>query len=203
MNEDKLNQILRSARVPERPDEYWGGFPGSVIKRLQVERKVPVRSGPWRLAAALVAAVACGLFLGFVLWHRFSPQEDRFVALRDGRVLREMQAEYPGRLQAIIQDGSGVHTQLSEAANISMSNPVLLEIRDGRDHRVIVTFSGQVVQCGGRSVMVLSDVGGEVMLVGEGFFWSREASTGLKETVHIQAEPFPNVRTHAGPPSPL
>jgi rRNA maturation protein Nop10 len=154
MNEDKLNQILRSARVPERPDEYWGGFPGSVIKRLQVERKVPVRSGPWRLAAALVAAVACGLFLGFVLWHRFSPQEDRFVALRDGRVLREMQAEYPGRLQAIIQDGSGVHTQLSEAANISMSNPVLLEIRDGRDHRVIVTFSGQVVQCGGRSVMV-------------------------------------------------
>jgi hypothetical protein len=182
MNQDELDQILRSSRLPERTETYWEGFPRRVTQRLEIELEVPIRSSPW---------------------HPFSPWDDRFVALYDGRVLRQMQAQYPGRLQAIIQDGSGVHPQLSAAANVSMSNPVLLEIRDGKDHRVIVTFSGQLVKCGGRDVMVLSDVGGQVMLVGDGFFWSRQASSGLSDTVHIQAEQIPNARTRVEPPTPL
>jgi hypothetical protein len=203
MNQDELDQILRSSRLPERTETYWEGFPRRVTQRLEIELEVPIRSSPWRLGGALIGAAACGLLIGFLLWHPFSPWDDRFVALYDGRVLRQMQAQYPGRLQAIIQDGSGVHPQLSAAANVSMSNPVLLEIRDGKDHRVIVTFSGQLVKCGGRDVMVLSDVGGQVMLVGDGFFWSRQASSGLSDTVHIQAEQIPNARTRVEPPTPL
>jgi hypothetical protein len=203
MNQDELDQILRSSRLPERPESYWDGFPERVSRRLEFGSQVPIRSRPWLLAAALACAVAFGIFLGLFVWHRISPPDDRLIALYDGRVLREMQAQYPGRLQAIIQDGSGVHTQLSQSADVSMSHPVLLEIRDGRDHRVIVTFSGQIVQCGGRNVMVLSDVGGQVMLVGEGLFWSRETSTGLSEAVQIQAEQIPNARARVEPPTPL
>jgi hypothetical protein len=203
MNPDELDKILKSSRLPERPEGYWERFPARVTQRIRFAREAPVPLRPWVIAAALFAAAAWGLFLGFVLWHRLVPGDDRFVALRDGRLLREMQAQYPGRLQAIIQDGGGVHAQLSDAANVSMSNPVLLEIRDGKDHRVIVTFSGQLIQCGGRKVMVLSDIGGQVMLVGEGLFWSREASTGLAETVRIQAEPLPSVRARSETPTPL
>jgi hypothetical protein len=205
MNKDELDRILREAREPGCPDEYWSGFPGRVVRSLKSGRQAPApaRRSPWRLVAAMATAAACGLVLGFALWHRHFPREDGYGALRDGSVLRDLQAQYPGRLQAIIQDGSGLHTQLSDVADVSMSNPVLLEIRDGTDHRVVVTFSGQLVRCGGKNVMVLSDAGGQVMLVGEGFFWSRQASTGLSGALRIQAERMPAERGHPRPSPPL
>jgi hypothetical protein len=193
MNKGSIDRIFRDAGVPDCPEDYWNRFPDRVINSLKATRQAPVRAGPlpWRLGGALIAAAACGLVLGFVFWHRHLPRDGNYGALRDGRVLRELQAQYPGRLQAIIQDGSGLHTQLSDAADVSMSDPILLEIRDGADHRVIVTFSGQLVRCGGRNVMVLSDAGDQVILVGEGFFWSRKASAGLSKALRIQAEPMP------------
>jgi len=199
MNPDDMDKVLREARVPERPEEYWREFPGRVIERARTERVAALRPAPWRLGAAAALAAAFGLVLGFALWHRHLPSGDAYGALRDGRVLRELQTRYPGRLQAIIQDGSGLHTQLSDSADVSASDPILLEIRDGKDQRVVVTFSGQLVRCGDRNVMVLSDLGGQVMLVGEGFFWSRQASSGLADIVHIRAERIPNAPGRSKP----
>jgi hypothetical protein len=201
MNDDKIDRMMRDSRVPDCPEIYWSRFSDRVIGSLKSKSQVPVRGRPlsWRLGGALMAAAACGLVLGFVLWHRHLPRDDNYGALRDGRVLRELQAQYPGRLQAIIQDGSGLHTQLSDAADVSMSDPILLEIRDGADHRVVVTFSGQLVRCGGRNVMVLSDAGDQVILVGEGFFWSRKASAGLSKALQIQAETMPADRGRPRP----
>jgi hypothetical protein len=202
MNKDDLDRILKGAKAPERQDDYWNEFPARVIRGLQSGSPSlsRARPSPWRLGGALAAAAALGLVIGFALWHRHQPQGDDYASLRDGRVLREMQIQYPGRLQAVIQDQDGLHTQLSEAADVPMSDPVLLEIRDGRDHRVVVTFSGQLVRCGGKNVMVLSDAAGQVMLVGEGFFWSRQASAGLSQALKIQAEQMPASRGHPGPP---
>jgi hypothetical protein len=201
MNKGSIDRIFRDAGVPDCPDDYWDRFPDRVIESLKTTRQAPVRARPlpWQLGGALIAATACGLVLGFVFWHRHLPREDNYGALRDGRVLRELQTQYPGRLQAIIQDGSGLHTQLSDAADVSTSNPIYLEIRDGTDHRVVVTFSGQLVRCGGKNVMVLSDAGGEVILVGEGFFWSRQTSAGLSKALQIQAEPMPADRGRSRP----
>ncbi len=197
MSPDELDRIVRRGTVPGRPDEYWHAFPGLVRQRL----RAPTERAPrrWRLGIALAAATACGLFLGFVLWHRQLPSGYAYDSFRDGRVLRELQARYPGRLQAIVQDGTGLHTQLSDVADVSASDPILLEIRDGKDHRVIVTFSGQLVRCGSRNVMVLSDITGQVMLVGDGFFWSRQASTGLEDIVQVRAEKIALARP---PPRP-
>jgi len=199
MNPRDLDKYLREARVPERPDDYWSEFPGRVIERARTERVAAIRPAPWRLGAAAALAAAFGLVLGFVLWHRHAAAGDAYGSLRDGRVLRELQTRYPGRLQAIIQDGSGLHTQLSDSADVSASDPILLEIRDGKDQRVVVTFSGQLVRCGDRNVMVLSDLGGQVMLVGDGFFWSRQASSGLADVVHIRAE---RITSELGRPKP-
>ncbi len=201
MNRDDLDRILKSARVPGRPDGYWNEFPARVVRSLRSGGRSPSpgRPSPWRFAPALAAAAAFGLVAGFALWHRQAAGEN-YASLRDGRVLHELQGRYPGRLQAIIQDESGLHPQLSETADVSMSDPVLLEIRDGKDHRVVLTFSGQLVRCGGRNVMVLSDAGGQVMLVGEGFFWSRQASAGLSDAIQIKAEQMPTARGHSRPP---
>jgi hypothetical protein len=197
MSPDDIDRILREGRVPDRPDEYWKAFPGLVRRRLAVKREMAPHR--WRLGIALAAATACGLFLGFVLWHRHLPAGYAYDSFKDGRILREMESLHPGRLQAIIQDGSGLHTQLSDIADVSASDPVLLEIRDGKDHRVIVTFSGQLVRCGSRNVMVLADISGQVMLVGDGFFWSRQASTGLEDIVQVRAEKIASARTSSNP----
>jgi hypothetical protein len=197
MSPDELDRILREGRVPGRPDEYWEAFPGLVRQRLPVKMETAHRR--WRLGFALAAATACGLLLGFVLWHRHPPPGYAYDSFKDGRILRELQAQYPGRLQAIVQDGSGLHAQLSDSADVSASDPILLEIRDGKDHRVIVTFSGQLVRCGSRNVMVLSDISGQVMLVGDGFFWSHQASTGLEGFVQVRAEKIASARSSSSP----
>jgi hypothetical protein len=197
MSPDALDRILKEGRVPGRADEYWKAFPGLVRQRLRVSTEGAPRR--WRLGLALAAATACGLLLGFVLWHRHLPAGFAYDSFKDGRILRELQARYPGRLQAIVQDGSGLHTQLSDVADVSASDPILLEIRDGKDHRVIVTFSGQLVRCGSRNVMVLSDISGQVMLVGDGFFWSHQASTGLEDIVRVRAEKIASSRPPSSP----
>ncbi len=204
MNKDELDRMLKGTRVPDRPADYWDAFPARVVRSLRMAERPPSPDRPaaWRLAIALAGAAVLGLVAGFALWHRHPPQGDDYASLRDGRVLRELQGQYPGRLQAIIEDESGLHPQLSRAADVPISDPVLLEFRDGRDHRVVVTFSGQLVRCGGKNVMVLSDADGQVMLVGEGFFWSRKASAGLSDAIQIHAERMPAYRGHTKP-SPI
>jgi hypothetical protein len=119
--------------------------------------------------------------------------------LRDGRLLHEMQDRYPGRLQAIIRDAEGLHTQLSAEAEPSHSDPIWIEISEGNDRRVVVTFSGQLVRCDNKDVMVLSDDRGGVMLVGDGFLWSRQATTGLGNALRIEAEEIPKRKARQRP----
>jgi len=197
-----LNRLLQGARMPDWPDDYWDRFPERVVRRLQTERHFVAEKQPWRLAA-LAAAAACGLILGFILWHRTPSSGDASLTLRDGPVLRGILQQYPGRLHAIIQDGSGLHTLLSKEADVSPSDPILLEIKNGDARSVIVTFSGQRIRCGSTDVMVLSDLEGHVILIGDGFFWSRQISTGSAERVTIRAEQIPNNRMNAKPSLPL
>ena len=203
MNDDELDRLLRSSKVPELSDEYWRRLPNQVIQRLSENSEKPNRFKSWRLNLALAAAAACGLVLILALWHRNSQLSDAYNTLRDGRVLREMQAQYPGRLKAIIQDWTGLHTELSDIADVPTSDPICLEIRDGKDYRVIVTFSGQQIQCGGRNVIVVSDLGGRIMLIGDEFFWSRQVSAGLAEMVKIRGEHIPIIRVPSKSSSPL
>ena len=73
----------------------------------------------------------------------------------------------------------------------------------GKALRVIATFSGQMVQCGGKNVMVLSDGAGQVMLVGDGFFWSSQISAGVAGDVRILAEQIPDAQPSPRPTLPL
>jgi hypothetical protein len=203
MKPPELDRLLQRGQVPERPEAYWDDFPTLVIRRLQGDGVPAQERRTWRLGAALAVAAACGLVVGFALWHRSRPMEVTDAGMRDGRVLREFLAQYPGRLQAIVRDGTGVHAQLSAAAAVSTSDPIWIEIREGNALRVIATFSGQMVQCGGKNVMVLSDGAGQVMLVGDGFFWSSQISAGVAGDVRILARQIPNAQPSPRPTMPL
>jgi len=188
MNEDDLDRMLREAVVPEQPKSYWDKFPGEVVLRLSSEGNGHRRRRFWPLAAAGFATAGAGLLLGFALWHRNGLRGPDAAELRDGRVLQALETEFPGRLQAIIMDARGVRPQLSALSDVSESDPIWLEIREGKERRVVVTFSGQVIRCGGRDVVVLADHDGQVMLLGPGFLWSPQASAGEAEGVEIKAE---------------
>src|SRR5271157_4171147 len=125
-----LDRFLREARVPEPSKADREVFPNWVIERLQKEGKLQGPHSNWPLAAGIGFTAVCGLLVGFFLWHRVPAIADASVALRDGRVLFELEARYPNRLQAIIQDGSGLHTQLSSSADVAESDPIWIEIRD-------------------------------------------------------------------------
>ncbi|HEY5228644.1 MAG TPA: hypothetical protein VIJ19_08890 [Opitutaceae bacterium] len=196
MNSNELDRMLGKAAVPERSDAYWGSFPGRVVRRIETAGAPPARTRLWQLGFASAFAACCGLVIGFVLWHRNARELDDYAAMRDGRTLRALEDQYPGRLQSIIRDASGLHTQLSGDAAPARSDPVWLEIEDGGDRRVVVTYSGQLVRCRGKDVMVLSDAGGQVILVGDGFLWSRQATSGLGNALRIQAEDISYSRAH-------
>jgi hypothetical protein len=199
MNSDELDRMLGKAEVPKRSDTFWSTLPGRVVRRIETEATLAPRRWVWQLGTASAIAACCGLAIGFVLWHRNVRELDDYAAMRDGRTLRALQDRYPGRLQAIVRDASGLHTLLSDDAAPATSDPVWLDIQDGGDRRVVVTFSGQLVRCQGKDVMVLSDAAGHVILVGEGFLWSRQATAGLGSALRIQAEEIAISRPHQGP----
>ena len=61
---------------------------------------------------------------------------------------------------------------------------------DGFRHAA-VTFSGQVLQIAGDSVMVLADAHGELTLSGSRVSWSSAAPNRVTTGLHIQAQVLP------------
>src|SRR4051812_330763 len=107
MNNDELDQRLRSARVPERDAEYWENFPSHVVSTLErrsaigesESRARPRWSVPLISLCALAAAV---LVFGFVIGRgRFSDAQRPAPWLKDQTALREVLTLFPNRVRAI------------------------------------------------------------------------------------------------------
>lgn len=172
---EELNALLRTARVPERPAEYWEGFPQTVIRQLRqpagppVERAMRRHSWAWGLGLA-AACLALGFFAGFRRGHAagFSAAE----LAQHRKIYRELAALFPGRLQAVLLDRNGSQLVLAAEAQLPASAPLLVQIcHDGRCRRFI-TFSGQRVALNGETFEVLSDARGNVLVVGERLAWT-------------------------------
>jgi hypothetical protein len=65
-----------------------------------------------------------------------------------------------------------------------------VEIRDGDERQVVVTFSGQPIQLADRTVMVLSD-GGQVILTGRDFLWTPSGAAGAAQAPADPRRPRP------------
>jgi hypothetical protein len=171
--DDKLNEMLKRAAVPERSPGYWEAFPKRVTRQLTGEPAAerPVLSwAVWGWGGGLAAACVL-LAIGLAFW----PRSEMDATAQYAKIYREMEATFPNQVRSIICDENGVHLDLADKAEVPDSPPVLLTVcAKSQPCREIITFSGQKVRLDGDSCDVLSDGSGHVLVVGNRFVWSSE-----------------------------
>jgi hypothetical protein len=192
MNNNELDQILKSSRPPEKPAEYWEEFPAAVLRHLANEsvRRPVLSPNRARLVWSFVLSLACVVILLVIGYARSAAPADQFALLQDRKALAQIFSLFPHRLQAIQQDASGIHLVLSESEDIPAAQPIWIKICNGKDCRAFVTFSGQQIQFAGQKVEVLQDDQGQVLLVGDRFAWSSGQPKSFDSTQHIEAHLF-------------
>jgi hypothetical protein len=192
MSDFNLDETLRRAKAPGRPEEYWAEFPARVVRQLgraaparPVERRWLVRLG-WGFAVA----TAC-LIVGFAVGLRHGKREGETAAanglLQNTRLIRETMGLFPNRVRAIVQDERGLSIVLSEDADVPVSAPLYVKVCDGAHCVSLVTFSGQQVEIAGQKVTVLSDADGGVIVAGERFVWSSGHPSRIAGNLRIEA----------------
>jgi hypothetical protein len=192
MNDSELKHTLKSARVPERPADYWDQFPRHVVQQLRQEITKPApREHPrWTLAMwGMGFATACLVIgFGFGLWRGRHASADNGSLAESSKLIREVAALFPNRVRAIITDSSGVRLMLSDRPDVPASTPLLVRVCEGTKCQTIITFSGQEIQVANENVEVLADARNNVLLVGDHLVWSSAAATRTVANLKIEAK---------------
>src|SRR6266487_5716773 len=180
MKNSELDQILKSAPVPDRPGAYWAQFPQRVMAKTNWLRTRAdagadhPRTEPFllrsrfRFATVGLGLAISGLLLVFVLGSRQGRQlsitEPQLAAAR--KYFQEIETLFPRQVQAIIFDQQGSHLVLAERSNVHASSPLYLKVCGPKGCQSYVTFSGQQIRINGETCDVLSDHQDNVLLVG-------------------------------------
>jgi hypothetical protein len=190
MNNRRLDDLLRHAAPPSRPDDYWNDFPGAVTRALKRGRrddhalqqarrlKVALR---WSMAFAM-ACLLIGVALG---WNHRRVISERQDLAEARKLVSELSALFPGQLQAIVMDNGQSQVLLSETPMAGKGLPIFLRVCDEGGCERIITFSGQQVQVNGRPCDVLLDARGHVIVAGSHFVWSSESKQSRAGGVRI------------------
>lgn len=191
MNDAELNRILKSAATPTRSEEYWAEFPDQV--RRQLNRSLPPERRGARRFSRLVWAGGFAVVLvlaGFLVGRHFGHGEmanGNGQLLQNEKLIREVMAEFPNRVRAIVKDDSGLRLVLSDDADIPASTPLWVRICQGAHCTTLVTFSGQEVEVAGQRMTVLADSADGVILVGDRFAWASDGPKTGVQNLKIQA----------------
>lgn len=190
MNDHELDEKLKAAQTPFRPDDYWADFPRSVTAQLRYPPVVSREERRWlpRMAWGLATAAAC-LIIGFAVghWRGKTETASSDKLLQNVKLIQETQAMFPNRVRAIVQDERGLNLILSDHADVPDSTPLYVSICDGKQCSTFVTFSGQEVKIAGHNILVLSDARGDVILTGSKFVWSSAEKTDTRNNLKITA----------------
>lgn len=194
MNNKELQRLLQQGRVPERPSDYWEAFPEKIVQALRrADHAVPRNERPagrprWTLAwGAAFASVflGIGLLVGIRLGRDANLDAQSQAEL--AAYLREIEALFPGQLQAIVFEKSGPRLLLSERPDVPRSAPIFVRICRNQDCRSYLTFSGQRVGVAGEEFEVLLDANGGVILLGEKAIWSSAGTRSARLPFRIEA----------------
>jgi hypothetical protein len=114
MNDFELESKLKSACVPERPEEYWSDFPSRVRVQLPRERWkfAPQGAGHPRLAWAGGLALAVVLVFACVQFHPF--QTTSFAITKQQRQFHAQLARLDAGLHALMLNTHGMGYLLTE-----------------------------------------------------------------------------------------
>lgn len=195
MKPDELDELLKSARVPDRSGEYWENFSRDVtsqIRRRDASARgewLTSRGVKWRVAAwGIGLAVVCGLLgLHSGFWRGRDAGIDSGQMAEVKKYYREIEALFPNQVRAIVFDQQGPHLVLSERADIPKSPALFLKICGPKGCESLVTFSGQNIKVNGEQFEVLADAQGKVIVVGNNRVWAGGDNSG---PIRIQSKPL-------------
>jgi hypothetical protein len=191
MNKPELDSILKKARTPEPPKEFWDEFPSQIARRLNCERMEnfqPRRNWFPRLAWGFATAICILAAVAFGHWRGRVETKTSTDVLADAKVVGETLAMFPNQVRAIVEDGRGLSLVLSKSDNVPGSPPIYVRICDGKHCSSLVTFSGQEIQIAGQKTTVLSDAQGGIILMGNDFAWSSREPSYAKNNLKIEAK---------------
>ena len=204
MKNSELEQILKSAPVPDRPGAYWGQFPQRVMAKTNWLRthvdagaSQPQTKPFWlryrfRFATVGLGLAISGLLLVFVLGSRQGRQlsitEPQLAAAR--KYFQEIETLFPGQVQAIVFDQQGPHLVLAEHSNVHASSPLYLRVCGPKGCQSYVTFSGQQIRINGETCDVLSDHQDNVLLIGQDWVLSTAQAPAKRARYQVSARPL-------------
>jgi hypothetical protein len=216
MNNSELDDILKRARAPEPPADYWDQFSKRILASPALRRERSAAESSSKRGSLFGDALRLpNLALGFglaaasiLLIVLFGPQlldfgprrslptrrteralaEQQFIGAK--KYYNEIAGLFPEHLQAIIFDERGEHILLNDAAIVPGSFPIYLKICGQDGCQRIVTFSGQQIRINGDLCDVLVSHGGEIIVAGHTFWWSSGTGSAAGDRYRIQARPL-------------
>ncbi len=204
MKNSELDQILKSAPVPDRPEAYWDQFPRRVMAktdklrtRADAETNHPRTEPFWlrsrfQFATVGLGLAIIGLLLGFVFgfWQgrNLSITGPQLAAAR--KYFQEIETLFPGQVQAIVFDQQGPHLVLAEHSNIPASSPLYLRVCGPKGCQSYVTFSGQQIRINGETCEVLLDHQDNVLLIGQDWVLSTAQAPAKRARYQVSARPL-------------
>jgi hypothetical protein len=191
MNKPELDSILKKARTPEPPEEFWTEFPQQVARGLNQARTETFRAERnWfpRLAWGLATAICILAAFAVGHWRGQTETKASTDVLANAKVVGETLAMFPNQVRAIVQDEHGLNLVLSENQDVPISTPIYVRICDGKHCSSLVTFSGQEIQVAGQKLTVLSGARGGIILTGNKFVWSNEGKNYAVNHLKIDAK---------------
>jgi len=193
MNDQEIDKLLKSARVPEESPEFCEELAVHVSRTLRQRQRRGERFAAeqpsfairnWAIGAAGVTGIA--LIALLASWDFGSSQSDNGFA-RAEKCFREVESLFPNQLRALVFGADGQHLEVSEKADVPDSPPVYLKICGPKGCQEIVTFSGQQVLVNGDLCDVLLDSAGDILLVGQKLLWSSGSPERALRNYRIEA----------------
>lgn len=184
MNDDELLRQLRSIVPPETDStaqERARQRALTALRNMEPEGNAASSRHGWLWTWAGAGAAAL-LLVGGLLLSRPSVSHPKTSG--EAALLAQIQSEFPGELNAVIEQNGKVELALGDRPGPEPDQPLLVEFRRGNAVVRVLSYSGHHVclDLGGRSACfeALIDDDGKVIVAGEDFV----ASPALGEKAH-------------------
>jgi hypothetical protein len=198
MNNSDLDKLLKSARVPDRPLDFWENLPKRITAKVHWrshgEKNLAIKarsraSFAWAFGVAIVCVAA---FLPFWLSRNNPRQHPDLQVAQAQKYFREIEQLFPNQVRAIIFDDKGPRLMLAEQPDLPDETPLYLKVCGPKGCQRFVTFSGQQIRVNGETCDVLLDAAGNVLLVGRQIVWSSDSATRDTGGYRIEARRLEN-----------
>lgn len=174
MENDWLKKALSQVEVPPAdPAAQDRALHRALIALQNPEREfMPSAAVHW-LWPQLGTLAVVGLLVALMAWFFPGGESSKTAALA---VLDQVAAEFPGKLEAVVEHNGQVDVRLAEGEIATSAQPVQLVLKRGQESVKVLSYSGREVclNLNGRKTCLemLAQENGEVIVSGDRFLWS-------------------------------